>query len=281
MLDTERKMMIAQRLRQLRKEAGLTRDGLSKAIEKKSGFSISKQMFDQYEVLNQENAKWDSVSGMSLEKLYYIADFYGVSTEYVLGLTDIRTKDTELAAVCEYTGLNEEAVRYLHECAKSKNRVIAYLVNKMLPKCEDLFYLMHERIELEEEMAYIEKMYPHADFEDIVKNWENINESMLPEEEVTAYNAAVEAISRHFSIQTEEMPIARFRAFDFFNQCLDEIAFETAARLDVHEYRKRVEDAKLEEIELDMGKIATVLNQLNGGSYTSIHQEARLKKAEY
>lgn len=39
-----------------------------------------------------------------------LAKLYNTSTDYLLGLTDIKTTDTELKAVCEYTGLTEEAI---------------------------------------------------------------------------------------------------------------------------------------------------------------------------
>ncbi len=114
MFDTERQKTIAKRLRDLREKRGLTREQLSLAIMEKCNHFISKQMLQQYEEINEKNAKWGSVRGMSTEKLYYLAKFYEVSTEYILGLTDIKTKDTELAAVCEYTGLSEEMVEQLH-----------------------------------------------------------------------------------------------------------------------------------------------------------------------
>lgn len=42
-----------------------------------------------------------------------LARYYGVSSDYILGLTNERTVNMELRAVCEYTGLNESAVQIL------------------------------------------------------------------------------------------------------------------------------------------------------------------------
>ena len=50
-----------------------------------------------------------------INALANIARGYNVSTDYLLGLTDIKTNDTDLKAVCEYTGLSEEAAEKLHE----------------------------------------------------------------------------------------------------------------------------------------------------------------------
>lgn len=38
-----------------------------------------------------------------------IAKGFGVSTDYLLGLTDVKTSDTTVQNICKYTGLNEKA----------------------------------------------------------------------------------------------------------------------------------------------------------------------------
>lgn len=48
------------------------------------------------------------------EKLKLIADFFHVSTDYLLGRTNAKTQNADLRAICDYTGLNEEAITVLH-----------------------------------------------------------------------------------------------------------------------------------------------------------------------
>lgn len=43
-----------------------------------------------------------------------ISEYLGVSTDYLLGLDDNKTTDTELKAVCKYTGLSTEAAKMLN-----------------------------------------------------------------------------------------------------------------------------------------------------------------------
>lgn len=50
----------------------------------------------------------------SLENLSKIADYYGVSTDYLLGRTDVKAADTDKRAMCEYSGLTESALEILH-----------------------------------------------------------------------------------------------------------------------------------------------------------------------
>ena len=47
--------------------------------------------------------------------LLKIADYYGVSTDYLLGRTNVRTLDTDIKAACDYTGLSQNAVKILHK----------------------------------------------------------------------------------------------------------------------------------------------------------------------
>lgn len=62
-------------------------------------------------VSRQNVGKW--LSGETtpdINTLGKIADAYGVSTDYLLGRTSVKSTDIELKAVCEYIGLSENAV---------------------------------------------------------------------------------------------------------------------------------------------------------------------------
>lgn len=48
-----------------------------------------------------------------IDVLVKLADYYGVSTDYLTGRTDAKTTDKDLRFVCDYTGLDEESVQSL------------------------------------------------------------------------------------------------------------------------------------------------------------------------
>lgn len=55
-----------------------------------------------------------------IEMLLRIADYYNVSCDYLLGLTDVRSMDIEDRAISEKIGLSEEAIAVLYEYNNSK-----------------------------------------------------------------------------------------------------------------------------------------------------------------
>lgn len=65
----------------------------------------SPQAINQYKV---------GTSVPQLEKLVKIAEYYGVSTDFLLGKSKVRTTDPKIKEICEYTGLSEKAVEMLH-----------------------------------------------------------------------------------------------------------------------------------------------------------------------
>lgn len=68
------------------------------------------------------------------EQIIEISKFLDVSSDYLLGLTENATTDTDLKAVCDYTGLNDKAVTNL-SAEKGNSKIITLnelMINKQL-----------------------------------------------------------------------------------------------------------------------------------------------------
>ncbi len=47
---------------------------------------------------------------INIDLLKRVAEYFGVSSDYLIGLSDVSSSNMELTAVCHYTGLNNEAI---------------------------------------------------------------------------------------------------------------------------------------------------------------------------
>lgn len=128
--------LMGARLKQLRENRNLSHDKLSNTITeqyKQYGISISRDSLINYEKPNGKNL------GMRAECLFCLANFYGVSTDYLLGLSDIRTPEITAQAAVSYTGLSEDnvekpyTVKQLTDGIKSFRYGITKQVNGNIP----------------------------------------------------------------------------------------------------------------------------------------------------
>ena len=105
-------MGFKERFTQLRKELGLTQEQLAEKL----GMGYTRTAISAWEVGRNEPSNSDTVK---------IAEFFGVSTDYLLGKTDIRNIEDEFKTIYskEIEGLTEEEIKEALEFYKMvKNR---------------------------------------------------------------------------------------------------------------------------------------------------------------
>jgi len=106
-LSEEEKSVFSRRLTLLMRERELTH------IQVASGTGFQRQTISLY--VNDQ-------SKPDCDRLSIIARFFNVSTDWLLGLSDVRAIDATAKAAAEYTGLTEKAVVALHDfCTKTND----------------------------------------------------------------------------------------------------------------------------------------------------------------
>lgn len=132
---------MAKRLKEERQRKGLSHVALSKSLKTAYGIDISKDSLQNYEVATESHTKSFTNNGMRVEYLRCLADFYGVSTDYLLGLSDIRSCNETLQDIHSKTGLSQSAIIKLmvdkDTGDSSSVELISYLADKDVARLSD------------------------------------------------------------------------------------------------------------------------------------------------
>lgn len=81
--------------------------------------------------------KQNKIKSPSADIVFMLANYFNVSADYLLGLSNIPTQDAELKAVCEYTGLSQEAIIAI-TCPFYGGTIDKTIINKIIESMEFL-----------------------------------------------------------------------------------------------------------------------------------------------
>jgi hypothetical protein len=120
MTREEQSVKMGKRLKALREGTmsngkKLSHEKLKETLNELYGVEISRDSLMNYEVSDINHSKFGTNLKMNVEYLNCFSNFYGVSADYLLGLTDKKTKDMRIKSICEYTGLSESAAYFLND----------------------------------------------------------------------------------------------------------------------------------------------------------------------
>ncbi len=108
------KGVCAERLRALREEKGLTQEALAKSLP------VSRST-----IVKMETGRQD----IKPDYLHSLAQFYGTTTDYILGLTEVR-RSAETLPACDELGISDTATAKLEEMRERQRygRVLSKLI---------------------------------------------------------------------------------------------------------------------------------------------------------
>lgn len=139
--NTPESIEIAKRLKLLRESAGLSHEKLSEKLLEKYGATIKKDSLINYECTSSKARNACANLGMSAKNLLLLANFYNVSTDYILGREGAKSNVPDVRTSVNYTGLSEESIHFLHDpgmvlgCGRTipcLNDTVHELVNSIL-----------------------------------------------------------------------------------------------------------------------------------------------------
>lgn len=141
-------LLTGQRLKELREQVGLSHGKLSKVLKDVYGIDISRDSLMNYEVSDEHHSKAYKNNGMRIEYLRCLADYYNVSCDYLLGLSDIKKANLNVREMCNLLGITEGAIEELIEldleppCSVPVKRVLSQLLEYPDGEFEDLLMLV-------------------------------------------------------------------------------------------------------------------------------------------
>lgn len=124
---------IGKKIRILRKEKGLGQGEFGKLFN-----------MTQNAVTNIETGK----RNLPYEDLLKIANFFGVTTDYIIKENGVRIDEPELQSICDYTGLKEKTIEFFKNKDQNDKKSIAEFIEFMIDDYACLFELKFGEIPL-------------------------------------------------------------------------------------------------------------------------------------
>lgn len=203
-------------LRKLMEEKGITQEELGKAIGKERG------SINQYAT---------GTAAPKLDTLIKIAQYFGVSTDFLLGLTPSRSVDLTDREICNRTNLTDGALEALSNLSRSgggdspRKDIVIMLVNEIiLILCRDPDFLKNisRYWEMNQEILYTTGMYLRQQ-DDTGEYW--------PYD--PSYGGALA-----LDPDGDEMALLRFKLTRAFDWALDDITDSQTARAAAAAFKK-------------------------------------------
>lgn len=199
-------LVTAERLRELREARGFSHATLSKRLKEDYGVDISTASLLNYEVTSKEHSKVYKNNGMRLEYLRCLADFYEVSTDWLLGLSDIASTDMNIQMIGDTLGVSEEFIENLIHMKGSGALASAYFeaLEELIRHTGFRFLLIN-----------INKLQRYALAPESIKP-----PTFLSEEEADQYGKRIEVVDQFLDEKMEEpfVLVRGFRLVDYHRQ---------------------------------------------------------------
>ncbi len=119
--------IISQRIKECRKKKGATQEDVAKIL------NVQRQIVSYYETGSRVP---------NIDDIITLAEYFNVTTDYLLGNSDVSTTDKSLNEICALTGLSESAIKMLHSWKGRKHlEIFNYLFDTSFFSYVFLYFL--------------------------------------------------------------------------------------------------------------------------------------------
>ena len=141
------------------------------------GEKTQNEIAEKLNITRQSIGQWTNGNTTpDIATLCKLASYFNVSTDYLLCRTDVKSLDTNLQSVCDYTGLSEEAVKKLQTFSNKKNKIsFPALVSDII---ESSFFFDDTELGIVERGILNFLKYLISEFSDDIEN-NSINEKFI------------------------------------------------------------------------------------------------------
>ena len=148
---------VSKRIRQLRESQNLTQLQLAEKL------NVSEQLIKNYEKAYLSNGqstgrasdKTTAIAGMKIETLHKISQVFNVSTDYILGLSSIKSSESTIIDMVKSTGLTEQNILSLNAWNNLTN---LYTQKDSTCTCQFVATLMEELGQIDD-LVLLEKVH--------------------------------------------------------------------------------------------------------------------------
>lgn len=225
-----------ERFSNLMKERGITQ------AEASDGIGVTRQAISLYATGKRTP---------DINSLYRICDFFKVSADYFLGLSDVRSKDLDIKSISKKTGLNEDSIKMITAFNNKEKPFTSHTLNNSLLNdglnsllCDYYFYrTVEDLIILAREFTYREELreilfityceFNNVDYDDLLEADQN---SIVNMELETDFNFIY---TQMLNLPEIDIDYKEYRVSQDFKRVIDELKEAL--------YNNILEDSKFKE----------------------------------
>lgn len=223
---------------------------------------------------------------VTIDSLKKYAEYFNVSTDYLLGLSEAKTTDKDLQFICDYTGLNENIITYFHNQLTYENRFI--LTYKAMSEANllDEEYTPQTFIEHYGEISYNETK---EEIEEEIKGIKKYYNDLLSSdflEKVRSYSGRISVLSEDISLflavlfnDNAFLKKTLFCNSYFKNKNSDDLIISVIEYL--HDYFSEATDYLKDDYFLNLFKCQQAMTTYIQNSYTMLDYFANYKNERF